>query len=167
MGVSNFSFSLAICFISIAFALVNPSFAQNAPQDYLDAHNAARAQVGVGAINWDDNLAAYAQNYADQAQAEDTCDTLVHSQGPYGENLAGGTGDFTGRQAVELWVQEGGDYDYESNSCAPDKVCGHYTQVVWQNSVNVGCARVVCANGWAYVICSYDPPGNVIGERPY
>ena len=66
-----------------------------------------------------------------------------------------------------MWVAEKNDYDYPSNTCAAGKVCGHYTQVVWRNSVNLGCGRVQCANGWAYVICSYDPPGNVNGGSPY
>eukprot|EP00258_Populus_trichocarpa_P032865 XP_024448884.1 uncharacterized protein LOC112325938 [Populus trichocarpa] len=32
-------------------------------EDYINAHNAARAEVGVGPPSWDDNVAAYAQNY--------------------------------------------------------------------------------------------------------
>ncbi|TYH88936.1 hypothetical protein ES332_D01G223400v1, partial [Gossypium tomentosum] len=45
--------------------------------------------------------------------------------------------------------------------------CLHYTQVVWSKSVNLGCARAKCANGWVFVICSYDTVGNVEGQRPY
>ncbi|KAH8498627.1 hypothetical protein H0E87_017527 [Populus deltoides] len=91
---------------------------------------------------------------------------LVHSNGPYGENLAKGSGSFTGTAAVNLWVAEKPCYDYASNSCVGGQ-CLHYTQVVWRNSVRVGCARVKCTNGWWFVSCNYDPPGNYIGERPY
>ncbi|TYG84087.1 hypothetical protein ES288_D01G221500v1, partial [Gossypium darwinii] len=45
--------------------------------------------------------------------------------------------------------------------------CLHYTQVVWSKSVNLGCAIAKCANGWVFVICSYDTVGNVEGQRPY
>ncbi|GMJ10655.1 hypothetical protein like AT4G33720 [Hibiscus trionum] len=92
---------------------------------------------------------------------------LEHSGGPYGENLAWGSGDLSVTDAVAMWVNEGADYDYDSNSCAPDKVCGHYTQVVWRNSVRLGCAKVTCNNGGTFITCNYDPAGNVIGEKPY
>ncbi|KAK2998897.1 hypothetical protein RJ639_023343 [Escallonia herrerae] len=73
------------------------SHAQNSPQDYLDAHNSASANVGVGAMTWDNTVAAYAQNYANQRIGD--CN-LVHSGGPYGENLAKGSGTFTGSSAT-------------------------------------------------------------------
>ncbi|CAN6688023.1 unnamed protein product [Malus baccata var. baccata] len=134
-------------------------------QDFIDEHNKARAEVGVGPIKWNETVAAYAQKYADSKI--ETCE-MVHSQGPYGENLAEGWGsEMTGGQAVKFWVTEKPDYDYDSNSCTAGKVCGHYTQVVWRNSTRVGCARAKCKNGMIFVICSYDPPGNWIGERPY
>ncbi|KAH7834585.1 hypothetical protein Vadar_017614 [Vaccinium darrowii] len=112
----------------------------NSPQDYLNAHNSARAAVGVGPLTWDANLEAFAQNYATQ-RTEDC--TLMHSGGggKYGKNIVVGSGDFTGVDAVGLWVGEKPNYDYNSNSCVRGE-CGHYTQVAWRNSVQLGCARV-------------------------
>ncbi|KAJ1396583.1 Ves allergen [Sesbania bispinosa] len=77
------------------------------------------------------------------------------------------TGDMSGRDAVRLWVNEKADYDYNSNSCASGKQCGHYTQVVWKNTKRVGCAKVRCNNGGTFITCNYDPPGNYVGQRPY
>ena len=133
-------------------------------QDFIDEHNKARAEVGVGPITWNDTLAAYAQKYADSKI--DTCE-MVHSEGPYGENLAEGHGEMTGAQAVKFWVTEKDNYDYASNKCVGDDECGHYTQVVWRNSTRLGCASAKCKNGWVFVICNYDPPGNYQDERPY
>ncbi|KAL3580361.1 hypothetical protein D5086_018196 [Populus alba] len=152
---------LLVCLVSLA--LVHPSHAQNSPQDYLNAHNAARSQVTVANIIWDNTVAAYALNYSNSRISN--CN-LVHSNGPYGENLAKGSGSFTGTASVNLWVAEKPYYDYASNSCVGGE-CLHYTQVVWRNSVRVGCARVQCTNGWWFVSCNYDPPGNYIEERPY
>ncbi|KAK2987449.1 hypothetical protein RJ640_018586 [Escallonia rubra] len=156
------------CNMSVAFLgvlgliMVHSTQAQNSQQDYLDAHNAARGEVGVGPLTWDDAVAAYAQNYANQRIGD--C-ALMHSQnGPYGENLAIGSGDLSGKAAVDLWVGEKQYYDYNSNSCASGQMCGHYTQVVWRNSARVGCARVQCNNGWWFITCNYDPPGNYVGE---
>ncbi|KAK9690529.1 hypothetical protein RND81_09G134900 [Saponaria officinalis] len=117
--------------------------AKNSPQDYVDAYNAARAAVGVGPIEWNDHVAAYAEQYANERIND--C-LLQHSSGPYGENLAMGSDDsLTGTYAQ----------------------CGHYSQVVWGNSIRVGCARVQCYNGGYFVTCNYDPLGNYVGQWPY
>ncbi|KAL3515402.1 hypothetical protein ACH5RR_022304 [Cinchona calisaya] len=164
MGLFKVS-SLALVLL-ITLASIHSIFAQNSQQDYLNAHNDARKQVGVGPMHWDENVAAYALDYANKIQMANTCNNLVDSEGPYGENLAAGTGTFTGLEAVNLWVREKGNYDYQSNRCMRG-VCEQYTQVVWRRSVGLGCARVFCKNGWWFVICNYSPPGNVAGQRPY
>ncbi len=163
MGLCKMPLTL-VCFVGVlALVLVHPSHAQNSQQDYLDVHNAARAEVGVEPMTWDDNVAAYAMDYATQRSGD--CNT-VHSNAPYGENLAAGSGDFTATDAVNMWVGEKSNYDHNSNSCVGGE-CGHYTQVVWRDSVTVGCARVQCNNGWWFVSCNYSPQGNIIGNRPY
>ncbi|KAJ9705377.1 hypothetical protein PVL29_003429 [Vitis rotundifolia] len=161
MGLCKISLPLLVGLMGLALAHV--CCAQNSPQDYVNAHNAARAQVGVGSMTWNDTVAAYAQNYANKRIGD--CN-LVHSGGPYGENLAKGSPSLTGTDAVNLWVGEKPNYDYNSNSCVGGE-CLHYTQVVWSNSVRLGCARVQCNNGWWFVTCNYDPPGNYVGQRPY
>ncbi|XP_021717171.1 pathogenesis-related protein PR-1 type-like [Chenopodium quinoa] len=154
------------CFIFATLALTHMCHAQNSPQDYVNAHNAARAAVGVGNIQWDNRVAQYAQQYANQRKGD--CALRHSGSKQYGENIATGSGAFlTGTAAVKLWVDEKADYNYNSNTCAPNKVCGHYTQVVWRNSVRLGCARVQCNNGGYFVTCNYDPPGNWVGQKPY
>ncbi|ESW20295.1 hypothetical protein PHAVU_006G196900 [Phaseolus vulgaris] len=138
--------------------------AQNSPQDFLNAHNTARSQVGVGPMRWDATVASFAQNYVNKLKGN--C-KMVHSGGPYGENLAWSSGDLTATAAVKLWVGEKPYYDYNSNTCVGGE-CRHYTQVVWRNSVRLGCAKVRCNDGRATIIsCNYDPPGNYIGQRPF
>ncbi|KAF3620331.1 Pathogenesis-related protein 1B [Capsicum annuum] len=152
--------------VFMVLAMAHCSLAQNLPQDIVLSHNNARAQVGVllPPLTWNDTLAAYANQYASTRLAE--C-TLVHSDSPYGENLAMGYGDFSAVEAITMWVGEKPNYDYDSNSCKQD-MCGHYTQVIWKNTLQVGCARLKCDNGDAwFVSCNYYPPGNYIGEKPY
>ncbi|KAL1336122.1 hypothetical protein HN51_030531 [Arachis hypogaea] len=139
-------------------------YAQNAPQDYINAHNNARSKVGVGPMTWNTTLASFAQNYTNKLK--ESCN-LVHSGGPYGENLAGSSGDLTGTAAVNLWVAEKQYYHYNSNSCDSGKVCGHYTQVVWRSSIHLGCAKERCKNGGTVISCNYAPRGNIIGRKPY
>lgn len=146
--------------------------AQNSQQDFLDAHNAARAAVGVEPMTWDAGVEAYAQNYANIRSAD--C-SLTHSGSQsygYGENIAAGgdAASLTALSAVKMWVDEQKYYDYATNSCnAPSgQMCLHYTQVVWRKSTKLGCARVQCSNGVGYfVTCNYSPMGNYRGQRPY
>ncbi|KAF7843077.1 pathogenesis-related protein 1-like [Senna tora] len=139
---------------------------QDSNQDYVNAHNAARSAVGVANIVWDNTVADFAKAYAEQRKAD--C-ALIHSGGggKYGENLAWSSGEMSGTAAVQMWVNEKADYDYNSNTCRSGKQCGHYTQVVWRSSTKLGCAKVKCNNGATFITCNYSPPGNYVGQKPY
>ena len=165
-GQGRISLIVVLFTYIIGLAIPQTSNAQDSPQDYLNAHNAARAEVGVGPLVWDYKLASYAKKYANQHIND--CE-LVHSGGPYGEDLSWSSApDIPGVEAVKYWVDEKANYDYKSNSCIGDKMCGHYTQVVWRDTVRVGCAKVRCnGNKGTLIQCNYDPPGNFYGERPY
>ncbi|KAJ0963334.1 hypothetical protein J5N97_028456 [Dioscorea zingiberensis] len=140
MAVTKLAFYLA-CIMALAMAGI--ARGQNSPDDFVNAHNSARSEVGVNPVTWDDTVATYAQNYANQRAGD--CD-LGHSNSGsynYGENLFGGSvADYSAAYAVALWVSEKQDYDYNTNSCADGKMCGHYTQVVRKSSTSIGCARV-------------------------
>ncbi|KAG8364179.1 hypothetical protein BUALT_Bualt19G0100100 [Buddleja alternifolia] len=163
--MDSFNTALFISSLVLFSTMATKAFSQtqNSPQNFLDAHNNARAQVGVQPLVWNDTVANYALQYANQRSAD--CN-LQHSGGPYGENLAGGSGELSAVDAVGLWVGEKSFYNYDSNSCVGGE-CLHYTQVVWKDSTRLGCARVQCSSGSIFVICSYDPRGNYIGQRPY
>jgi pathogenesis-related protein 1 len=141
------------------------------------AHNSVRAGVGVGPLAWSDALAATAAAWA--AQCVDVASPiglLDHNQGrsaghPWyvGENIFASTGTASGTTAVARWSAEVSDYDYVTNTCAAGKVCGHYTQVVWAATTQVGCARRDCPalTYHSTIVCDYGPGGNVGGQRPY
>jgi hypothetical protein len=141
------------------------------------AHNDARAAVDPPAsapmppLAWDADLAAIAQGYAEKCVFE-------HSGAPnLGENLYANTGSTTPVEVVAGWVSEVADYDYATNSCDPNSKfgCGHYTQVVWADSLRLGCGVASCTTNspfgssetWQNWVCNYDPPGNWVGEKPY
>jgi hypothetical protein len=143
------------------------------------AHNAARAAVNPAAspalppLTWDPTVAAYAQAYSEKC-------TWKHSMGPYGENIYASFGmNPTPADVVTAWVSEVADYDYASNTCSPSGAipeCGHYTQVVWRDSLRLGCGMTKCTTGspfgantepWLFWVCDYDPPGNIVGDKPY
>jgi hypothetical protein len=87
--------------------------------------------------------------------------------GYVGENIYGSSGTATGPAAVSSWASESANYNYNSNQCTG--VCGHYTQLVWRETLRVGCALHRCA-GLTYagtVVCNYGPGGNSHDRRPY
>lgn len=126
-------------------------------KEILDAHNNYRADHGVGPLSWDQSAYDYAQNNADNY---DCSGVLTHTHGPFGENLAAGFKD--GPAAVKAWYVEGETYDYSYAN-----TYDHFTQVVWKDSTKVGCAYKDCrhTNWGLYIVCEYDPPGNVVGRN--
>lgn len=132
-------------------------------REMLAAHNGVRARVGMAPLAWSDPLAGRAQEWADSLVARGQFAHRPNSG--YGENLFEITGArATSSQVVNAWAEEVRDYDYRSNKCRG--VCGHYTQIVWGDTKEVGCA--VARRGAREVwVCDYDPPGNWAGKRPY
>jgi uncharacterized protein YkwD len=141
---------------------------QKAIDDILREHNAFRAKEHVPPLAWNATLARFSQRYAEET-LRGPC-KMVHSTSPYGENLmqaTGGGGGVTWKATVDQWSDEKRSYHYGSNSCDAGKMCGHYTAVVWKGTTSVGCGRVKCDNGDTMIMCSYWPPGNYDGARPY
>jgi uncharacterized protein YkwD len=120
-------------------------------QEALDAHNAARARRGAAPLLWSKTLTDSAQRVAD------TC-VFQHSNTEYGENLAIGT-FVTCESAAGLWIDEERLYTTPGFSSET----GHFTQVVWKNTMQVGCGYKACPRG-NYVVCHYHPSGNWIGQ---
>lgn len=145
------------------------------PAAMVAAHNRWRTKVGVSSgLRWSDKLAGVAQGWANQLKNEGCA--MYHSGNGYGENIykasalmwSDGRRDLqkkTPQQVTDSWGSEIKFYDYESNSCSG--VCGHYTQVVWKNTQEVGCAMSVCGDNSQIWVCSYYPAGNVVGRKPY
>jgi pathogenesis-related protein 1 len=132
-------------------------------RDLLAAHNAVRARLGVASLVWSDRLAVLAQDWADKLLAHNQFAHRPNNR--YGENLFEITGATASpEEVVNTWAAETRNYEYKSNTCHGE--CLHYTQIVWRDTREVGCgvARRGVREVW---VCDYEPPGNVVGERPY
>ena len=138
----------------------------------LAVHNQARAEVGVAPVSYSPQLAAYAQAWADHL-ASIGCQ-LQHRprSGPwaqrYGENIAmiSGAGATAG-QAASMWYSEKSAYHGQAVTMSNLSSIGHYTQMVWRGSTQVGCGKAVCSNGYVIFVCNYNPAGNDLNNAPY
>lgn len=142
----------------------------------LSAHNEVRDTVGLLPLIWSHTIAASAQAWSEQLQSENC--SMRHDPDPeYGENLfwswrtgASSNGPVsTPDDAVTWWAGEVAFYNYEKNTCRAGEQCGHYTQIVWDNTSEVGCGVSSCIDGDKHTdmwVCRYDPPGND-GSQPY
>jgi uncharacterized protein YkwD len=140
--------------LSLALLASSPgALAQNEAQTLLDAHNFYRARHCAPPLTWSPEVAATAQRWANRC-------VFDHDRGSgLGENLAWGT-QLSAREAVELWYGEVSQYNYASPGFGP---AGHFTQLVWRGSQQIGCGRAVCGAD-VYWVCRYSPPGNYDGE---
>ncbi len=129
----------------------------------LYAHNAVRARVGDPPLVWSTRLAAAAQDWARRLIFTDSF--MHRAADPYGENLYAISGGAASPwQVVQAWAAEVRSYDVQSGTCSG--MCGHYTQIVWRTTRYLGCAVAGDPEREVWV-CEYDPPGNIVGVRPY
>jgi len=155
--------------ISLGLILVTPIVVANPSANKaqaLQAHNSLRAKDHQQPLKWSNDLESISQKWANQLAS--TC-KVYHHQGelPFGENLFISTVPTTIGHAISAWGNEKKFYNYKQNRCLPGKQCGHYTQIVWKGTTDVGCAKQACSNGSEIMVCSYFPAGNVVGARPY
>jgi Cysteine-rich secretory protein family len=132
-------------------------------QEMLTSQNVKRSSHCAPPFAWSNTLAAAAQHWANVCTRDPTNPTgFAHSPANtrpnQGENLAWGTGNFTAESAVELWYKEINHYNFSSPGFSP--ATGHFTQMVWKNSTQLGCAMAHCS-GETFWVCRYSPQGNI------
>lgn len=139
----------------------------------LNAHSKARNEVGNKPLEWSAELAKYAQEWADYLAEKNNCriahrSSLGKADRVIGENIFWGTGKkYSAEEAAKAWYSEKKDYTHQPISRHSDSKTGHYTQMVWKSTRKVGIGKAKCSNGSTIIVANYDPPGNVIGEKPY
>ena len=156
----------AILLISLLVAINGVTLDLEAVRnDMLSRHNYYRAQHQVSDLTRVAAIESIAQNYSEYLV---TLNTLKHSNNTYlgnalGENLYWGYGFSTiGTQATDAWYEEVSDYDF-SNPGYKSGI-GHFTQLVWKDSQQLGCGVGCGSNNYCFVTCNYYPAGNYLNQ---
>lgn len=141
-----------------------------AEQEWLAEHNAEREALGLERLRWNHALRrdalAWAESLAARGSFEHAPNLLQIGQG---ENLWIGDKDrYAPWQMIDLFLAERkifrpGTFP-EVSRTGKWKDVGHYTQMIWPETREVGCATAVNRRK-EVLVCRYWPAGNVIGYR--
>jgi len=171
-------------------------------QAIVDAHNALRRKVAKGLetegapgpqpsaanmmeLEWDDELASWAQLWVEQCTSGHDKDRVIASgvNGYVGQNRYdnwnsgySATRDYA--KYVQAWFDEVKDWpaSYTSSFRSTAATTGHYTQVVWGKTSKVGCGFIAWKSGlqsdaqYPYrqaFVCNYWVAGNFMGAPLY
>ena len=140
-------------------------------QAMLAGHNGARRVVGLRPLQWDPALAMAAGVHAAAMARTGRFGHAAGGLSGQGENLWMGTrGGYAYAEMVGQWVAEGRDF-IDAPTPAFSRTgqwqdVGHFTQIVWRGTTRVGCA-IASGPAYDYVVCRYDPAGNVMGQRAF
>lgn len=129
-------------------------------RDVIIEHNRYRKKHGSPPLSWNGRAADAAQRWANHLAK---IGRLEHSrEKEFGQNLAFFSGGpLTAQKTVEMWYDEISQYHF--NRPGFSSSTGHFTQVVWASTSQVGIGWAV--NGQStYVVANYIPPGNVQGK---
>jgi uncharacterized protein YkwD len=165
-------FSVLLFFVLLSLG----GFSQNSYSIYNDSsfkenmlavQNKYRSELGVPGLAWNDSLAKESLKWAEHLT---DINTMKHSETTAGENIASGLNvDYVTLVDIS-WGKEKSDFVYGAfPNCSKSnnwQHVGHYTQMIWKNTTEVGCA-IAKKKEKMFLVCRYNPPGNFMGEKPY
>lgn len=144
------------------------------------------ANPELGHLTWNETLAEVAQEYADQCTTGHNSNRqsqFVEKGGEnvnIGENIAyhsysnisGKIPEEEVKNNIATWWEEHSVWDYQvfdSNANG----AGHFTQIIWANTTEIGCGLAICPNYQAegftayLTVCDYKAAGNYFNQYPY
>lgn len=171
--------AISVLTLVMAMATGQPALAQvsSLPEEtiaerLLAAHNAERARLGIKPLVWSAKLAAHAKKWSQSLAVSDMMEhSAAAADGSEGENLWFGTkDDYTPEEMVGHFIDEKAMFkrglfpDVTTTSRWED--VGHYTQLIWKDTREVGCA-ITSNQRRDVLVCRYTPMGNIVGQKVY
>ncbi|KAJ7988144.1 hypothetical protein DPEC_G00320570 [Dallia pectoralis] len=131
-------------------------------KQFVNAHNDYRQKHGAPPLTLSRDLCDSAQKWADLLLSSNT---LEHSSTVYGENLYYASSSVPkkhdGKEAVDDWYSEIKDYHFNKPGFTSGS--GHFTQVVWKDSREVG-VGLATDGRTIIVVGQYHPAGNISND---
>ncbi|XP_008203512.1 uncharacterized protein LOC103315588 isoform X2 [Nasonia vitripennis] len=136
-------------------------------EECLKHHNTLRALHNSPDLVIDIKLNDFAQDWALTLAGKDIFEHRKENN--YGENLYVGYNSdpewkLDPQVPVQSWYDEISAYKFGEPRPKNIAAVGHFTQLVWKGSEKLGVGRAVSKTGKVYVVCNYEPAGNVVGQ---
>ncbi|CAB3369346.1 uncharacterized protein LOC135935478 isoform X1 [Cloeon dipterum] len=131
----------------------------------LRAHNEYRAKHAAPPLRLNKKLCKHSADWARRLASRGHLEHRQNSD--YGENIfcswsSSPNHTVTGREPVDNWYMEIKEHPFGKEP--KNLKSGHFSQVVWRDSRELGVAVAHSRNGQIFVVCNYLPPGNFIGS---
>ncbi|XP_047450355.1 Golgi-associated plant pathogenesis-related protein 1 [Mugil cephalus] len=128
-------------------------------REFLATHNSYRAKHDAPPLTLNSELNNAAQKWAEKCLAQNS---LSHSDTKDGENVfymsSSRAVNPTGKEAVDSWYSEIEKYNFQNPGFTSGT--GHFTQVVWKSTTEVGVG--MATNGKTVIVVGqYRPAGNI------
>ncbi|XP_061377655.1 venom allergen 5-like [Danaus plexippus] len=158
----------------------------------ISGHNGVRILVADGNVEglppaaemnsvvWDEELAAKAEKWAaSYPKSVDPDQTIPSHRFSVSQSISVFLSkDLNFRMDIEelpiMWFNEHENYTYgpitEENMSPSHPPVGDFTQMIWSDSVYLGCAmseNIEDELKKIYIVCEYGPSANVVGQLPY
>ena len=150
-------------FAQTIFAQINIDNVMNHINVYRKNHNAPP-------LTYSPIISEFSQSWADHMARTQVFEHSTDSM--YGENIAMTSiaGTIALIQSIDMFYNEVELYNYSKPGFYPET--GHFTQLVWINTREIGFGVNVSSNGYTYISTNYDPPGNFLNAfnenvKPY
>nr|XP_023658434.1 cysteine-rich venom protein-like [Paramormyrops kingsleyae] len=170
-----FAVCITVLLVSLTCGDLSGVSPQNADvqQEIVNVHNAFRRTVQPTATNmlkmsWNAQLSTNAQNWINNCNLTHGPPSSREIDGyQCGENLFKSNAVYNWTSVVGAWHNEVKNYQFPIGSINGNPI-GHYTQVVWYGSYEVGCGVTYCSNSATYFYgCHYFRAGNFKEVPPY
>ncbi|KAL4707646.1 hypothetical protein ACJJTC_006996 [Scirpophaga incertulas] len=131
----------------------------------LEVHNEYRREHGVPPLIINKEISKIAQKWAEELAKRDAM--AYSTNQAYGESVYSGWSSdpntkIRARDCIDKWYNEINDYSFGQE---PEILtCGHFTQIVWKATKELGVGSAKSKSGKLYVVANYSPPGNYSGE---
>lgn len=134
----------------------------------LETHNKYRKMHHAPPLKLNKEICSISENYAKTLANKLKC--LQHSENVYkgdelGENLYCCYGmEATGQEVSKHWYDEIKKYNFNGDW---QSGCGHFTQMIWKDTKEVGFGKYKDKKGKIYIVANYYPAGNFLGFFKY
>ncbi|XP_034935535.1 uncharacterized protein [Chelonus insularis] len=131
----------------------------------LETHNYYRSRHGVPPLRLNKQLCKTSQDWANILATKGRLEHRANIE--YGENLycmwsSNPKTIVNGDEPVNDWYAE--EVQHQYNREPTTLKTGHFTQVIWRGSTELGVGMSRNRNGEVYVVCNYNPAGNFLGS---